>query len=133
MSGKVSRATELRTKTVPSETAISSSLGVGDGRDGGDGAAAADGGAGADEKGLFLADMQELAEQHSQREGEGDADGGVKEAGAADVDDLAEIHAEAETDDGGLQQKLREAVALCLEVVDGGESEDDASRQSQRR
>ena len=105
--------------------------GVGDGGERGNGAATADGGSRGDEEALGFADVQEVREACADEHGEGDAERGVEESGAADADDLAEVHAESETDDGGLEKEFREAARFeVISMLDrqavgeaGGESQ----------
>ena len=86
--------------------------GIGNGTDGGDGAATANGGAGADEEGGLFSDLQQIAEAQAEQHRDSDAGGGVDEAGASGVENLMEVHAEAEGNDGSLQEKFREALAF---------------------
>ena len=73
--------------------------------------------------------MENLAECEAEDHGGGDTDGGVGEAGAAGVGDLLDVHAEAEGDDGGLEEELGEAGGFGAEGVVDREPEGDAADQ----
>ena len=106
MAGKVSSATEFSTKTVPSDTDISSSV------------APVIGPTAAIALPPQIAvpveirnagralHREQLAQQRAQRHRKRDADCGVKKAALAGLDYFLQVHAEAESDDRGLQQKL---------------------------
>lgn len=77
--------------------------------------------------------MDEISEAESEQHDGGDADRGVEKAGASGVNDFVEIHAEAESDDGGLQQEFRQALALDVKRMGQGETVYEACEKSERR
>src|ERR1700747_2997696 len=77
--------------------------------------------------------MDEISEAESEQHDDGDADRGVEKAGASGVNDFVEIHAEAESDDGGLQEEFRQALALDVKRMGQGETVYEACEKSERR
>ena len=77
--------------------------------------------------------MDQISEAESEQHDCGDADGGVEKAGASGVNDFVEIHAKAESDDGGLQQEFRQALALDVKRMGERETVHQAREKSERR
>src|ERR1700758_3885979 len=77
--------------------------------------------------------MDEISEAESEQHDGGDADRGVEKAGASGVNDFVEGHAEAEPDDGGLQQEFRQALALDVKRMSEGESVHEACEKLKGR
>src|ERR1700739_3386516 len=77
--------------------------------------------------------MDQISEAESEQHDSGDADRGVEKAGASGVNDFVEIHAEAESDDGGLQQEFRQALALDVKRMGERETVHKAREKSERR
>ncbi len=133
IAGNAKSATELSTKTVARETAISSELAS---RMGATAAMA--------EPPQMAVPMEtrklirgrtreEIAESKAEEQREGDAERGVNEAGAARLDDLVEIHAETECDNGGLEQVLGQVVRVRGIGVDAVEPRSDAENERESR
>src|ERR1700722_3731416 len=87
-------------------------VGLNDRSDRGDRAAAADCGSRCNEIRSVAAHLQEFSKSQPNDQRERNSEGGVDESAAACLDDFVQIHAEAERDDAGLQQKSGEVLAI---------------------
>lgn len=77
--------------------------------------------------------MDETSEAEAEEHNRGDADCGVEETGASGVNDFVEIHAEAEPDDGSLQQEFCQASALDVKRMRERQTVHKAGEKSERR
>lgn len=75
----------------------------------------------------------EAAEEGAEGERQGDPHDGVDGGARPDPDDRPEAEAEAETDDGHLEERLREGGRPFRRGVPGEEAEEDPRRQGHRR
>ena len=107
-------------------------VGLSDRSDCGDSTAAADGGTRADEKCGLLGNVNQVTEPKAEQHRQGDAGGGVEEAGASGLQDFVQVHAEAEGYDGGLQQEFREVLAFDVKRMGERKSVDQATQKSKR-
>ena len=104
-------------------------VGIGYGGERGDGGASADGGAHGDEERGFAADFEDAAQEQAEGGGGRDGDGGVQEARGARVEDGLKVHAEAEQNDGDLEEKLGEGRGFLFVGVLREEAEEDAKQK----
>jgi hypothetical protein len=77
--------------------------------------------------------MKQAAEQPSQQQHSGNADGRVEEPSFSRVDDLAQIHSKPESDDRQLQQETGEVPAFEVIGMDKSEAIAEPDNQCQRR
>src|SRR3984957_16332943 len=87
-------------------------VGLNDRSDRGDRAAAADCGSRCNEIRSVAAHLQEFSKSQPNDQRERNSECSVDESAAAGLDDFVQIHAEAERDDAGLQQKSREVFGI---------------------
>ena len=133
MAGKVSRATELSTNTVPSEMAICSSL------------APVMGPTAAMalppqmavpveiRKAGVRCILEHRTQRHADHHSEADAEDGVNEPAASSTDHVVQVHAEAQSDDGSLQQVAGELFCALVEGMGEGKAEDQPQSEGHRR
>src|SRR6266852_5142550 len=81
--------------------------------DGGDGAAAANCRASRNQKGGIAAHSQKFAERQPRQQREGNSQRGVNESAAPRFQNFMQIHSEAQSDDGALQKRARDAAAVA--------------------
>ena len=124
MAGKASRATEFSTNTVPSETAISSSLALVMGATAAMALPPQMAVPAEMRNETLLLHVQNSSQPPAQQHGKADAGRGVEKPGAAYAKNLVEVHAESESHDGNLKQKLRQALGIQMIGMNEGEAVD---------
>ncbi len=77
--------------------------------------------------------MQYVAESETKQHDASDTDGGVEESRASGVHNFVQVHAKAEGNDGGLQQKFGQALAFEVKRMHGRESVDEAAQEREGR
>ncbi len=111
-------------KTAPRDTRHLFFAGVCNRADSRNGAASADGRTRADQECRFFPDMKQIAEPKTHQHHRSDAHGGVEKARTSSLKNLMQVHAKAEGNDGGLQQKFRQALAFDVKGMSHNESID---------